>query len=142
VFSPQDIAIIEEWQPKDRINLSFNYSLERLTAVLAFNRYGEYTVCEGSCDSSSNRQTFGAKILTDINLSYRLQDDLTFNFGGNNIFDETPDKNVIGQSRAGTIADASGNVFVSSPGVFQYSRRSAPFGFNGAYFFAGVTYDF
>ncbi|MFT7405466.1 TonB-dependent receptor plug domain-containing protein [Zhongshania sp.] len=142
VFSPQDIAIIEEWQPKDRINLSFNYSLERFTAVLAFNRYGEYTVCEGSCNSSSNRQTFGAKILTDINLSYRLQDDLTFNFGGNNIFDETPDKNVIGQSRAGTIADASGNVFVSSPGVFQYSRRSAPFGFNGAYFFAGLTYDF
>jgi iron complex outermembrane receptor protein len=142
VFSPQDISIIEEWQPKDRINLSFNYSLERFTAVLAFNRYGEYTVCEGACNNSSNRQTFSAKILTDVNFSYRLQDDITVNVGGNNVFDETPDKNIIGQTRAGTIADSSGNVFVSSPGVFQYSRRSAPFGFNGAYFFAGVTYDF
>ncbi|MDF1692065.1 MAG: TonB-dependent receptor [Zhongshania sp.] len=142
VFSPQDISIIEEWQPKDRINLSFNYSLERFTAVLAFNRYGEYTVCEGTCDNASNRQTFGAKVLTDVNLSYRLQEDVTLNFGGNNIFDETPDQNRIGQSRAGTIADSNGNVFVDSPGVFQYSRRSAPFGFNGAYFFAGVVYDF
>lgn len=141
VFSPQDISIIEEWQPKDRINLSFNYSLERFTAVLAFNRYGEYTVCEGACDSP-NRQTFSAKILTDLNLSYRLQDDLTINFGGNNIFDETPDRNVVGQSRAGTITDGSGNIIVDSEGVFQYSRRSAPFGFNGAYFFAGVVYDF
>jgi iron complex outermembrane receptor protein len=141
IFSPQDISIIEEWQPKDRINLSFNYSLERFTAVLAFNRYGEYTVCEGACDNA-NRQTFSAKILTDLNLSYRLQEDLTLNFGGNNIFDETPDRNIIGQSRAGTIADSGGNVFVDSEGVFQYSRRSAPFGFNGAYFFAGITYDF
>ncbi|CAA0080677.1 Ferrienterobactin receptor [Zhongshania aliphaticivorans] len=142
VFSPQDISIIEEWQPKDRINLSFNYSLEKLTAVVAFNRYGEYTVCEGSCDNSTNRQTFNAKILTDVNVSYRVKDDVTVNVGANNIFDENPDKNRIGQSRAGTIADGSGDVFVDSPGVFLYSRRSAPFGFNGAYFFAGVTYDF
>lgn len=142
VFSPQDISIIEEWQPKDRINLSFNYALERFTAVLAFNRYGEYTVCEGSCDSSSNRQTFGAKILTDVNFSYKLREDLTLNVGGNNIFDETPDTNRIGQSRTGAIADGGGNVFVDSPGVFQFSRRSAPFGFNGAYFFTGISYDF
>ncbi len=142
VFSKQDISIIEEWQPKDRINLSFNYSLERFTAVLAFNRYGEYTVCEGSCTGAANRQTFSSKVLTDVNLSYRLKDDITINVGGNNILDETPDRNRIGQSRAGTIADSNGNVFVSSPGVFQYSRRSAPFGFNGAYFFAGVVYDF
>jgi iron complex outermembrane receptor protein len=142
VFSKQDISIIEEWQPKDRINLSFNYSLERFTAVLAFNRYGEYTVCEGSCTGAANRQTFSSKVLTDVNLSYRLKDDVTINVGGNNILDETPDRNRIGQSRAGTIADSNGNVFVSSPGVFQYSRRSAPFGFNGAYFFAGVVYDF
>ena len=38
--------------------------------------------------------------------------------------------------------DANGAVVVSSPGVFQYSRRSAPFGFNGAYYYAGVSYNF
>ena len=45
--------------------------------------------------------------------------------------------------RPGQPQDApGGNVFVDSPGVFTYSRRSAPFGFNGAYWYAGVSYDF
>ena len=53
-----------------------------------------------------------------------------------------PDKNEIGNSRTGTIVDSSGNVIVSSPGVFTYSRRSAPFGFNGAYYYVGAEYNF
>ena len=142
VFTPQDISIIEDWQPEDRINLTANYSREEFRAVLSFNRYGEYTVCEGSCDSSANTQTFGAKVLTDLNLLFDVGNGLVLNIGGINIFDETPDTNTIGQTRAGTIADASGNVFVNSNGVFDFSRRSAPFGFNGAYFFGGVSYNF
>jgi iron complex outermembrane receptor protein len=142
VFTPQDISIIEDWQSEDRINLTANYSNEGFRAVLSFNRYGEYTVCEGSCDSVSNTQTFGAKVLTDLNLLYDLGNGLVVNLGGINIFDETPDTNTIGQTRAGTIADSSGNVFVDSNGVFDFSRRSAPFGFNGAYFFGGVSYSF
>jgi iron complex outermembrane recepter protein len=142
VFTPQDISIIEDWQPEDRINLTANYSRDGFRAVLSFNRYGEYTVCEGSCDSASNTQTFGAKVLTDLNLLYDLGNGLVVNLGGINIFDETPDTNTIGQTRAGTIADSSGNVFVDSNGVFDFSRRSAPFGFNGAYFFGGISYSF
>ena len=142
VFTPQDISIIEDWQPEDRINLTANYSNEGFRAVLSFNRYGEYTVCEGSCDNASNTQTFGAKVLTDLNLLFDLGNGLVLNLGGINIFDETPDTNTIGQTRAGTIADASGNVFVDSNGVFDFSRRSAPFGFNGSYFFGGVSYNF
>lgn len=141
VFTPQDISIIEEWQPEDRINLTFDYSRDRFSAVVSMNRYGQYTVCEGSC-TDANSQTFSSKILTDLILAYRLTEGLTVRLGGNNIFDETPDENEIGQSRTGTIEDASGNTIVDSAGVFQFSRRSAPFGFNGAYFYAGISYDF
>jgi len=81
-------------------------------------------------------------VLTDLNLIYDLGNGLVVNLGGINIFDETPDTNTIGQTRAGTIADSSGNVFVDSNGVFDFSRRSAPFGFNGSYFFGGVSYSF
>ena len=62
---------------------------------------------------------------------------------GNNIFDETPDKNVIGNSRGGIIENGPGGpIIVDSDGVFTYSRRAAPFGFNGAYFSAGVSWTF
>ena len=136
VFSEQAISIIEEWQPQDRISLSALYRIGQFTVNLAFNRYGKYTVLDGES------QTYGAELLTDLRVNYQFDDKLSFNFGGNNIFDVYPDKNEIGNSRSGTIVDASGNIVVDSPGVFTYSRRSAPFGFNGAYFYAGAEYRF
>lgn len=143
VFTPQDISIIEEWQPEERVNLTFDYSLGGFSAVIAVNKYGSYTVCESPCNGAiGNTQNFSSKILTDLRLAYDFGNNLSFNVGGNNIFDETPDTNLIGQTRVGAIEDAAGNLIVDSAGVFQFSRRSAPFGFNGAYFYAGVSYDF
>ncbi|MEH6911530.1 MAG: TonB-dependent receptor [Oceanicoccus sp.] len=137
VFSSQDISIIEEWQPESRINLSGLYMIGNWQANLTFNRFGEYTVEDGG------RQTYGAVVVTDLNVRYAFDNGLSLNVGGNNIFDEYPDKNKIGNSRGGTLEDApGGNIVVSSPGVFDYSRRSAPFGFNGAYWYAGVNYSF
>jgi iron complex outermembrane receptor protein len=136
VFSAQETSIIEEWQPEDRINLSALYRLEDWTVNLSLNRYGEYTVEDGG------RQTYGAEILTDVKVNYFFNENLSFNIGANSLFDVYPDKNTIGNSRSGTIVDASGNTIVSSPGVFTYSRRSAPFGFNGAYYYVGAEYKF
>ncbi len=136
VFSEQDISIIEEWQPKDRISLAGLYQIGDFTVNLAFNRYGEYTITDGS------RQTYSAEVLTDLRVSYQATDSLSFNIGANNLFDVYPDKNTIGNSRTGTIVDGSGNVIVNSPGVFTYSRRSAPFGFNGAFYYASTEYKF
>ena len=137
VFNSQDISIIEEWQPEDRISLSAMYFRDALTTSLAFNRYGEYTVSDGG------RQTYSAEILTDLSVSYALENGLTLTFAGNNIFDVTPDENRIGNSRTGAIENGPGGaLIVDSSGVFKYSRRSAPFGFNGAYYSLGVAYDF
>ncbi|MFK3864310.1 TonB-dependent receptor plug domain-containing protein [Pseudoalteromonas rhizosphaerae] len=136
VFSSQETSIIEEWQPQDRVNLSALYRLEDWTVNLSLNRYGEYTVEDGG------RQTYGAEILTDIKVNYFVTDNLSLNIGANNLFDVYPDKNTIGNSRSGTIVDASGNTIISSTGVFEYSRRSAPFGFNGAYYYVGAEYRF
>ncbi|WP_231613466.1 MULTISPECIES: TonB-dependent receptor [unclassified Pseudoalteromonas] len=136
VFSDQEISIIEEWQPEDRINLSALYQRDDWTVNLSLNRFGEYTVEDGG------RQTYGAEILTDVKVNYFITENLSVNIGANNLFDVYPDENTIGNSRTGTIVDAQGNTIVSSPGVFKYSRRSAPFGFNGAYYYLGAEYRF
>ena len=137
VFSSQQISIIEEWQPEDRINLTGTWMRDGFLANLSINRFGEYTVEDGG------RQTFDAVYVTDLKLQYTFENGLGVSVGGNNIFDEYPDENEIGNSRGGTLEDGPGGpIIVSSPGVFEYSRRSAPFGFNGAYWYAGVSYDF
>lgn len=136
IFTSQDRSIITEWQPEDRINFTANYGLDDWDVVLALSRYGEYTVEDGG------RQTYDAEILVDTQLAYNFGERLRLKVGGNNIFDTTPDKNLVGQTRGGTIVDGNGDVIVDSPGVFQYSRRSAPFGFNGAYWYVGADYSF
>ena len=136
IFAAQDISIIEEWQPENRINLNVLYNTDKTSINLSINRYGEYTITDGS------QQTYGAELLTDLRVKHHLTTDFSFNIGANNIFNIKPDKNKIGESHAGTIVDELGNVIVDSPGVFTYSRRSAPFGFNGAYFYAGAEYIF
>ena len=137
LFTPQDQSILEEWQPKDRFSLSGSYSRGFASLLVAVHRYGEYTVLDGG-----ERQTYGAKYLTDANLSLDLGKVGTFKIGANNLFDVKPDKNEIGQSRGGTIYDHNGSLIVDSPGVFTYSRRSAPFGFNGGYYYLAYEYSF
>jgi len=138
VFTSQDQSILTEWQPKSRVSLSGDYAVNNWFFRLSFNNFGSYTVEEGNGD----RQKFGDKTITDAQISYVFDSGVRLIVGGNNIFDETPDKNLIGQSRAGTIVDGNGDTIVDSPGVFTYSRRSAPFGFNGAYFYGGAEFSF
>ena len=137
LFTEQDRSIIEEWQPNSRFTLSGLYQLDQLSASVMVHRYGSYTVTE-----SDGKQKFDPKYVTDVQLSYNFGPFGIFKLGANNLFDATPDQNTIGQARTGTIIDSQGNVIVDSPGVFQYSRRSAPFGFNGGFYYAAFEYRF
>ncbi|MEM8660184.1 MAG: TonB-dependent receptor [Pseudomonadota bacterium] len=137
VFGSQAVSIIEDWQPEDRISLTGYFYFDALEFNISLNQFGKYKVEDGGV------QTYGDVLLTDIHAKYSFNNGFSVNAGGNNIFDEYPDRNEIGNSRGGTLINAdTGETIVSSPGVFRYSRRSAPFGFNGAYWYAGVSYEF
>ncbi|MDO6445589.1 TonB-dependent receptor [Colwellia sp. 1_MG-2023] len=136
VFSEQDISIIEEWQPQNRLSVNSTYLKNNWSWHVNINRYGEYTITDGG------KQTYGAEILTDIRVEHQFNRQVSWYVGVNNLFNVTPDKNTIANSHAGTIIDNQGNEIVSSSGVFKYSRRSAPFGFNGSYLYLGLNYHF
>lgn len=141
VFPSLDQSILEEWQPRDRVNFTGAWASGPFGITVALNRFGKYTVEEG-IGASVQRQTYSAKTLVDLQLRYAFDNGVQFRVGGYNIFDTMPDRNTIGQARGGRIIDGDGSVIVDSPGVFQFSRRSAPFGFNGAHLYAGLSYDF
>lgn len=141
LFPSQERSMIEEWQPNTRINISADYIIGDLTLGGALRYFGSYTVQEGS-GADPARQTYGGKWLTDIQTNYQLNAALSLTIGANNLFDQVPDLNEIGQSRGGTLTDSTGYVIADSPGVFTYSRRSAPFGFNGGLYYAKLSYSF
>ena len=119
------------------MSLSGVWSRDRWSANLAINRYGEYTTQDGGVD-----QTYGAEMLVDLRGSYQLNDNLSFFISGVNIFDTTPDEVTNTGSRGGSFESVAGAMDMYSPTVFKYSRRSAPFGFNGAYWSIGANYNF
>ncbi len=136
IFGGFQPSVIETWQPEDRITLSGSWVRDNWSANLTLQRYGEYTtVDQGS-------QTYGAEMLTDLRVSYALDNGLTFFVSGNNIFDVTPDEVTNSTSRGGNFESVPGAMDMGSPTVFRYSRRSAPFGFNGAYWSVGANWRF
>ncbi|MCG8466119.1 MAG: TonB-dependent receptor [Xanthomonadales bacterium] len=134
LFTEQDRSIIEEWQPKSKVTVTGTYRMGDWTAVARLHRFGQYTIQEGNGD----RQNFGSELVADLALSYEIPNTgLSFTVGANNINDQKPDRNRIGQSRAGSIPG-----IVDSDGVFTFSRRAAPFGFNGGYYYFRTNYRF
>ena len=139
LFQDRERSIIEEWQPTSRFTLSGLYQLDQLSASIMVHRYGSYTVSGDG--NNPTKQKFDAKYVTDVQASYDTGFGI-FKLGANNLFDVTPDEDTIDRHRRGTIIDSQGNLIVDSPGVFQYSRRSAPFGFNGGFYYVAFEYRF
>ena len=128
LFSLIDRDIIESWQPKNRATLSFDRQVGRFAWSLALNHYGEYLTSEGA-GANYKRQVISSADIVDMRVHWDIDDSLRLTLRGDNVFDTYPDEDIISNARAGTIKD-----IVNSPhGVFRYSRRTAPYGFNGAY---------
>jgi len=136
IFGGFQPSVVETWQPKNRINLSGRYVHGNWSANLAFDHYGKYTTVD------SGSQTYGAEVLTDVRLGYLFSNGITIYIAGNNIFDVTPDEVTNSGSRGGLFESAPGQADMGSPTVFKYSRRSAPFGFNGAFWSVGASIAF
>lgn len=136
IFGGFQPSVIETWQPKSRVNLSAVYNLRNWTVNLGFFNYGEYTTIDDV------PQTYSAETLTDLRINYEFNNGVNVYLSGNNIFDVTPDEVTNSSSRGGLFESAPGLEDMASPTVFKYSRRSAPFGFNGAFWSIGASINF
>ena len=77
-------------------------------------------------------QTFGAKWVTDLEVTYRMGRRLTVSVGANNLLDVYPTTNI----RSTAAFQGSDNA-----GIFPYNGIS-PFGFNGAFYYTKVALRF
>jgi iron complex outermembrane recepter protein len=117
-------------QPRDNTRVMESYNRGSWNATLRQSRYGEF--CSATINPVDD-QTYGAKWLADIDLSYTFGR-YVFGIGAENLFDTFPDKNL----KAGI---PSGSAQVGSAGVFQYPINS-PFGFNGRFVYSRVEIRF
>ncbi|MHC8441580.1 MAG: TonB-dependent receptor plug domain-containing protein [Candidatus Eutrophobiaceae bacterium] len=128
LFTKRDVSIIEDWQPNSRIQLHGRYSIGSMEFTGILSRYGKYKTTEGGNDDYKEQPHDSAYVF-DLRVSWHILESTSLTLIGDNVFDQYPDEDNISNSRGGAIAGV-----VNSPGgVFRYSRRTSPYGFNGAF---------
>ena len=126
LFNEIERVYLEEAQPGELLNLAGSYSIGPFSGFLRFNFFGEVAATESATDPE-RKQIFGGKWITDLDLSYKMRSGVKFHVGANNLFDVYPDENIPGNS---------------FNGIFIYPRRTAPFGFNGGYYYTRLVFEF
>jgi iron complex outermembrane recepter protein len=135
---------IRNLAPQHRINASANWQIGDFSMNLRGNYYSswsnalEYNLrapLPGDTAAPPS-QIFGAKFLTDFDISYTLADHFTLTVGANNLFDVYPDK--IKASAVNPIYALSGAL---NDGQI-YPRSGGPFGMNGGFYYARLRIDY
>lgn len=93
---------------------------------------------------------WGAKIITDLSVGFKITDAAKIVIGANNIFDIYPDMNLGTQtairprlvSGAISYTAAPSTIDLSNANQFIYSRNTSQFGQNGRFVFARLSFSF
>ena len=107
--------------PKTKWILGANWKLSDLAVNLQTARYGAVKTLAVNPEGD---RSFGAKWITDLDVSYTFVDSLTVSIGGTNIFDVRPDKHAV----------------YSNLGLAAYGNP--PFYPGGGYWYTKLAYDF
>src|SRR6185437_14978083 len=83
LFDRTQFGLTEVAQPHDNLRLSADWDIRRFGMVLSESRYGSVT---SIATTPSNDQTYSAKWITDLSLSWRFPSGLRFTAGADNVF--------------------------------------------------------
>ncbi|OOG74117.1 TonB-dependent receptor [Flavobacterium sp. A45] len=134
-FGERDKAFLLASAPPSKFGLNLNYGRKWFDAGLAFTRFSEvklldYQMYEDVADYGSFEEqkiaatdTYGAKIVTDLTLGFKLSKSLKLSVGANNLLNIYPDQQ---------------DDWVEAGGYWD----AVQMGFSGAYYYARLGFTF
>lgn len=122
--------------PRDKLVLGANWAVGSFNTSLRVTRFGKYVEPAGTTAAAGLDRYFSAKWITDLDIGYRVNKQLTLAVGANNLFGVRPDRQPVTP-----IADASLPGGTRLDATNNYGTFS-PFGLNGGFYYARLTYDF
>jgi iron complex outermembrane recepter protein len=142
LFGRQEALRLEQGQPRSKIVLSADYSVEGLGVSLKTTRFGR--VLAPGVPLPITPDVLGrddvvleGKFITDLEIRYTLFDRLTLAVGANNLFDVYP----TGLPTGAAPAALGGGQFNVNNFFIPFSAFS-PFGFNGRQLYARANFTF
>jgi iron complex outermembrane receptor protein len=144
-FNPGVIGVtqlidIKYLAPAHRANFAATWQSGDFSLNLRESYYGawrvsnDYPIRQGNVASGAiiDGQHFGAKFLTDLDVSYTFMEHFTLTLGANNLFNTYPDK---------ILATVNNPIFALTNSISNgsvYPRSGGPFGLNGGFYYARV----
>ncbi|MBN8642186.1 MAG: TonB-dependent receptor [Flavobacteriales bacterium] len=120
-FGKREKAFLLASAPKNKFSLNLNYERKWFDAGVAFTRFSKVVLV----DYADEDDVYGAKIVTDATLGFKLTKNLKLSVGSNNLLNIYPDKQ-----------DEQGNT--EAGGYWD----SVQMGFSGAYYYARLGFNF
>jgi len=127
LFDDPQVTLIEQGQPRAHHVLQAVYETGAWQWTARGNYFGSVS---GEGFTPGIKQTWGGKALFDLGVRYAVSDSLKLSVGGNNIFDEYPDK----------WDPVTGAPFPQMG--FKYGWETMPFGMNGGSWYVRMDYRF
>ena len=122
-------SLIETSQPRQKAILSLGYQYKKFNITARANHFGEVIAWEKPTGGFHRNQTFGARTIFDVVVTYSVLKNLVVSAGANNFTNVYPDK----------VFDNYASYFT---GQTPYTRNANQFGFNGAYYYLNATLNF
>lgn len=164
-YSETSRIYLEEAVPRIKANLSQTLSYKKFDFFLRNVYFGQVTDPntadvngDGKVDGAiingqvveTEHPVWGAKIITDLSLGFKITKNTKFVVGANNLLDIYPDKNTTKQTAIKPTISGGKVVYTASPstidltnnGQFVYSRNVSQFGQNGRFLFARLNFSF
>ena len=119
---------LENQVPEHNSVVSFTYTQDKYSGLVRLNRYGEWSSTGGlfGPGDASDAHNYDGAMLVDVEFKMDVTEQVTLAIGGENIFDEYPDK-----ENNGTLG------FLG-----QQHAVTSPFGFNGAFWYLRGSMSF
>jgi len=134
-FGPREEYFVKASAPPTKFGLNLGFKTGKVGIGLNFTRFGEVTILDwqayendadyGGFDAKieAAKDVYQSKIVADLNINYKMGNNVNLTFGGNNILNVYP-----------TVQDD----WTDSGGYWD----SVQMGFSGAYYFARIGFAF
>jgi iron complex outermembrane receptor protein len=128
------VSLLETASPKYKITLGSLYKNGKWAINLRNTLYGKSsTLVDGAGANNYLENVVSSKVITDLDIAYKITDAIKISVGADNLFDIRPDAiNPLTYAASLTVG-GNGTATTSSFG---------PYGINGGYFYSRIAYTF
>ena len=135
LFNVATISTLENASPRVKMIASAFYTMDKFSATLRGTLFGKTSNLASPDGGVFYEQKIGTAGIVDLELNYKLTDDLELSIGANNLFDKRP-------PTVALVPGTTNFTLVNGGNQPDAPLTFSPYGINGGYYYARMNFSF